>query len=30
VDEFFADKGVTLRRLEWAQCPGAYVVKGKP
>ena len=27
-DEYFAERGVTLRRFEWAQCPGAYVVKG--
>lgn len=28
-DEFFMDKGIKLRRLEWAHCPGAYVVKGE-
>jgi hypothetical protein len=27
VDEFFADKKVVLRRLDWAMSPGAYVVK---
>lgn len=27
VDEFFADKGVKLRRLDWSSNPGAYVIK---
>jgi hypothetical protein len=27
VDEYFADKNVTLRRLDWAMSPSAYVVK---
>jgi hypothetical protein len=26
-DEYFADKQVVLRRLDWAMSPAAYVVK---
>ena len=28
-DEFFADKNVVLRRLDWAMSPSAYVIKGQ-
>jgi hypothetical protein len=28
VDEYFADKGVVLRRLDWAMSPSAYIIKG--
>jgi hypothetical protein len=27
-DEYFMERGVTLRRFEWAHSPGAYIVKG--
>ena len=27
VDEFFADKKVSIKRLEWCPNPGGYVVK---
>ena len=27
-DEYFAGKGVVLRRFDWAMSPSAYVVKG--
>lgn len=27
VDEFFADKNVSLKRFDWAHCPGAFIVK---
>jgi hypothetical protein len=29
-DEYFAEKSVILRRLDWAMSPSAYVVKGQP
>jgi hypothetical protein len=29
VDEFFADKKVSLQRFDWASNPGAYLVKGQ-
>lgn len=28
-DEFFMDKGIVLKRFDWAHCPGAYAVKGE-
>lgn len=28
-DEFFADKNIVLRRLDWAMSPSAYVIKGQ-
>ncbi|MBU0778351.1 TylF/MycF family methyltransferase [Patescibacteria group bacterium] len=29
VDEYFADKDVVLRRLDWAMSPSAYIIKGQ-
>jgi hypothetical protein len=28
-DEYFMGKGIKLKRLDWAHCPGAYIVKGE-
>jgi hypothetical protein len=28
-DEYFMEKNIVLRRLDWAHSPGAYVVKGE-
>lgn len=30
VDEYFADKNIVLRRLDWAMSPSAYIIKGRP